>query len=108
MFDCGTPLGDRVLATYAELAQRVAQLAAAEQLHAYFASDALILKLKGLIEVQGYAVRLLDLPALARLLSGAWYTTSRGHAHWWPAQVEQLLKGRFEHYYERQEEPSVQ
>jgi hypothetical protein len=34
----------------AGIPKRVAQLAAAEQLHAYFASDALILKLKGLID----------------------------------------------------------
>ncbi|MBL9008893.1 MAG: recombinase family protein [Myxococcales bacterium] len=40
-----------------------------------------------------------SLPALARLLSEAGYTTPRGHVHWWPAQVQQLMEGRFEQYY---------
>ena len=40
-----------------------------------------------------------SLPALARLLSEAGYTTPRGHAHWWPAQVQQLLDGRFDAHY---------
>jgi DNA invertase Pin-like site-specific DNA recombinase len=41
-----------------------------------------------------------SLPALARLLSEAGYTTPRGHAHWWPAQVQQVLDGRFDAYYQ--------
>ena len=38
-------------------------------------------------------------PRLARLLSEAGYTTPKGHSHWWPAQVQQLLEGRFDQYY---------
>lgn len=38
-------------------------------------------------------------PKLAVLLSEAGYLTPKGHAHWWPAQVQQLLDGRFESYY---------
>ena len=40
-------------------------------------------------------------PRLARLLSEAGYTTPKGHSHWWPAQVQQLLQGRFDQYYAR-------
>jgi len=39
------------------------------------------------------------LPRLARLLGEAGYVTPKGHAHWWPAQVQQLLEGRFDEYY---------
>lgn len=39
------------------------------------------------------------LPALAKLLAEAGYITPRGHANWWPAQVQQLLDGRFDAYY---------
>jgi DNA invertase Pin-like site-specific DNA recombinase len=38
-------------------------------------------------------------PRLARYLMEAGYTTPKGHAHWWPAQVQQLLEGRFDQYY---------
>ena len=38
-------------------------------------------------------------PKLARLLAEAGYVTPKGHAHWWPAQVQQLLEGRFDRYY---------
>ena len=38
-------------------------------------------------------------PHLARLLKGAGYLTPKGHAHWWPAQVQQLLEGHFDPYY---------
>lgn len=38
-------------------------------------------------------------PRLARLLTEAGYVTPKGHGHWWPAQVQQLLEGRFEKYY---------
>ena len=38
-------------------------------------------------------------PKLARYLMEAGYTTPKGHAHWWPAQVQQLLEGRFDQYY---------
>jgi DNA invertase Pin-like site-specific DNA recombinase len=39
-------------------------------------------------------------PKLARLLSDAGYLTPKGHAHWWPAQVQKLLLGEFDPYYE--------
>jgi DNA invertase Pin-like site-specific DNA recombinase len=38
-------------------------------------------------------------PRLAKLLSEAGYFTPKGHSHWWPAQVQQLLDGRFDSYY---------
>ena len=38
-------------------------------------------------------------PRLAVLLKEAGYRTPKGHEHWWPAQVQQLLEGRFEQYY---------
>ncbi len=40
-------------------------------------------------------------PKLARYLMEAGYTTPKGHSHWWPAQVQQLLDGRFDQYYGR-------
>jgi len=40
-------------------------------------------------------------PTLAKVLTDAGYVTPKGHAHWWPAQVQQLLEGRFERYYAR-------
>ncbi len=40
------------------------------------------------------------LPDLAKLLEEVGYKTPRGHEHWWPAQVQQVLEGRFERYYE--------
>lgn len=39
------------------------------------------------------------LPKLARLLGEAGYVTPKGHKHWWPAQVQQLMEGRFDQYY---------
>ena len=39
------------------------------------------------------------LPKLAQLLQEAGYVTPKGHAHWWPAQVQQVLDGRFDSYY---------
>ena len=39
------------------------------------------------------------LPTLAKLLEEAGYKTPRGHEHWWPAQVQQVLEGRFDGYY---------
>lgn len=42
------------------------------------------------------------LPKLAQLLKEAGYVTPRGHAHWWPAQVQQLLEGRFDLYYSKE------
>ena len=39
------------------------------------------------------------LPILAKLLEEAGYKTPRGHEHWWPAQVAQVMEGRFEGYY---------
>lgn len=41
-------------------------------------------------------------PKLAKLLTEAGYPTPKGHLHWWPAQVQQLLNGKFEKYYSRQ------
>lgn len=40
-------------------------------------------------------------PRLARLLQEAGYLTPKGHNHWWPAQVQQLLDGRFDQYYSK-------
>ncbi len=40
------------------------------------------------------------LPRMAKLLVEAGYRTPKGHANWWPAQVQQLLEGRFEEHYE--------
>lgn len=42
------------------------------------------------------------LPKLAQLLEEAGYVTPRGRAHWWPAQVQQLLEGRFDLYYSKE------
>jgi len=44
-------------------------------------------------------------PKLARYLMDAGYTTPKGHLHWWPAQVQQLLEGRFDQYYVRGKDP---
>ena len=41
-------------------------------------------------------------PRLAVLLKEAGYLTPKGHEHWWPAQVQQLLDGHFEGYYRRE------
>ncbi len=38
-------------------------------------------------------------PLLATILTEAGYRTPKGHEHWWPAQVQQLLDGRFDSYY---------
>ncbi len=38
-------------------------------------------------------------PQLAKLLGEAGYLTPRGNANWWPAQVQQLLLGRYEQFY---------
>ena len=40
-------------------------------------------------------------PTLAKVLGDAGYVTPKGRAHWWPAQVQQLLEGRFDKYYSR-------
>lgn len=40
-------------------------------------------------------------PKLAKLLKEAGYLTPKGHDHWWPAQVQQLLEGRFDKHYRR-------
>jgi DNA invertase Pin-like site-specific DNA recombinase len=42
-------------------------------------------------------------PRLARILTEAGYVTPKGHGQWWPAQVQQLLAGRFEQYYPSRE-----
>ena len=36
---------------------------------------------------------------LATLLADSGYKTPKGNTHWWPAQVQQLLDGRFDAYY---------
>ena len=41
------------------------------------------------------------LPKLAQILGESGYLTPKGHAHWWPAQVQQLLDGRFDIHYSR-------
>jgi hypothetical protein len=38
-------------------------------------------------------------PKLAKLLTEAGYLTPKGHSHWWPAQVQSLLDGRFDLHY---------
>jgi hypothetical protein len=38
-------------------------------------------------------------PRLAIVLQEAGYVTPKGHDHWWPAQVQQLLEGRFDQHY---------
>ena len=40
-------------------------------------------------------------PKLAKLLGEAGYLTPKGHSSWWPAQVQQLLEGKFDRYYSR-------
>ena len=40
-----------------------------------------------------------SLAELAKLLDEAGYKTPRGKDHWWPAQVAQVMEGRFEGYY---------
>ena len=38
-------------------------------------------------------------PTLAKVLTEAGYCTPKGRGRWWPAQVQQLLEGRFDRYY---------
>ena len=38
-------------------------------------------------------------PKLAKVLTEAGYCTPKGRGHWWPAQVQQLLEGRYDQYY---------
>ena len=38
-------------------------------------------------------------PQLAKLLSDAGYQTPKGNTNWWPAQVQQLLLGRYDQFY---------
>jgi DNA invertase Pin-like site-specific DNA recombinase len=45
-------------------------------------------------------------PRLAKVLTEAGYATPRGRGHWWPGQVQQLLEGRFDHYYRARSSPS--
>lgn len=40
-----------------------------------------------------------SLQHLARALGHAGYLTPRGNTHWWPAQVQQLLKGTYDTHY---------
>ena len=46
-------------------------------------------------------------PRLAKVLTEAGYATPRGRGHWWPGQVQQLLEGRFDHYYRAGFSPSA-
>ncbi len=46
-------------------------------------------------------------PRLAKVLTEAGYATPRGRGHWWPGQVQQLLEGRFDHYYRVGSSPSA-
>ncbi len=39
------------------------------------------------------------LPTLGKMLEEAGYKTPRGYEHWWPAQVAQVMEGRFDGYY---------
>jgi hypothetical protein len=41
-------------------------------------------------------------PVLARALSAAGFVTPRGNSSWWPAQVQQLLRGTFDDHYKKQ------
>jgi DNA invertase Pin-like site-specific DNA recombinase len=43
-----------------------------------------------------------SLAELARILTEAGYKTPRGKDKWWPAQVQQVMEGRFEGYYATQ------
>ncbi len=43
-----------------------------------------------------------SLAELARLLTEAGYKTPRGKDKWWPAQVQQVMDGRFDGYYATQ------
>ena len=45
-------------------------------------------------------------PRLAKVLTEAGYATPRGRGHWWPGQVQQLMAGRFDHYYRAASSPS--
>jgi DNA invertase Pin-like site-specific DNA recombinase len=45
-------------------------------------------------------------PRLAKVLTEAGYATPRGRSHWWPGQVQQLMEGRFDHYYRAASSPS--
>lgn len=42
-----------------------------------------------------------SLSVLASVLEKTGYPTPRGNAHWWPAQVRELLAGRFDSHYSR-------
>ena len=46
-------------------------------------------------------------PRLAKVLMDAGYCTPKGRGRWWPAQVQQLLEGRYDHYYRAGSSPSV-
>ncbi len=46
-------------------------------------------------------------PRLAVILMDAGYKAPNGNAHWWPAQVQQLLEGRFDDYYEQSSQTPV-
>ena len=46
-------------------------------------------------------------PTLAKVLTEAGYCTPKGRGRWWPAQVQQLLEGRFDRYYLARTPPST-
>jgi DNA invertase Pin-like site-specific DNA recombinase len=43
-----------------------------------------------------------SLQALATALGNAGFLTPRGNTHWWPAQVKQLLEGRYDSHYPKE------
>jgi DNA invertase Pin-like site-specific DNA recombinase len=45
-------------------------------------------------------------PKLAAMLTNAGFLTPKGNASWWPAQVQQLLEGRYDPYYRGQSRAS--
>ena len=47
----------------------------------------------------GYSGERPSLAALAAILRQQGYATPRGNTHWWPAQVRELLAGRFDGHY---------
>jgi DNA invertase Pin-like site-specific DNA recombinase len=47
------------------------------------------------------------LPTLGKMLEEAGYKTPRGHQHWWPAQVAQVMEGRFDGHYRTQNAEST-
>ncbi len=51
--------------------------------------------------LEGHRAEKPSLSALAKVLERSGYPTPRGNNHWWPAQVRELLAGRFDAHYGR-------